>query len=171
MPWQPEFLIESNSVNNFWKGPPKEHSCQVWSKLAQLFGRRCLKKLLTTHNRHLTTLKAPLEHVVLRWAKNQEGRDLSHCPGFVWKNYGMYGINDLGKGYIITHPIMKELTLILICQFWALPTQQQIKIWCHKYWQMGIQISDWVENIVGKEEIARYVQFLLFPQCFQKLMH
>ena len=26
----------------------------------------------------------------------------------------------------------------------------------------------WVENTVGKEEIARYEQFLLFPQCFQK---
>ena len=28
----------------------------------------------------------------------------------------------------------------------------------------------WVENIVGKGEIARYEQFLLFPQCFQKLI-
>ena len=34
---------------------------------------------------------------------------------------------------------------------------------------MGIQLSDSVENIVGKGEIARYEQFLLFPQCFQKL--
>ena len=34
---------------------------------------------------------------------------------------------------------------------------------------MGIQLSDWVENIVGKGEIAHYEQFLLFPQCFQKL--
>ena len=34
---------------------------------------------------------------------------------------------------------------------------------------MGIQFSDWVENIVGKEEIACYEQFLLFPQSFQKL--
>ena len=34
---------------------------------------------------------------------------------------------------------------------------------------MDVQFSDWVENIVGKEEIARYKQFLLFPQCFQKL--
>ena len=34
---------------------------------------------------------------------------------------------------------------------------------------MGIQFSDCVENIVGKEEIARYKQFLLFPQYFQKL--
>ena len=35
--------------------------------------------------------------------------------------------------------------------------------------QIEIQISDRVENIVGKEEIAHYEQFLLFPQCFQKL--
>ena len=35
--------------------------------------------------------------------------------------------------------------------------------------QMEIQISDRVENIVGKGEIARNEQFLLFPQCFQKL--
>ena len=34
---------------------------------------------------------------------------------------------------------------------------------------MGIQFSDCVENIVGKEEIARYEQFLLFTKFFQKL--
>ena len=34
---------------------------------------------------------------------------------------------------------------------------------------MGIQFSGQVENIVGKEEIACYEQFLLFPQCFQML--
>ena len=28
--------------------------------------------------------------------------------------------------------------------------------------------SNRVENTVGKREIARYEQFLLFPQCFQK---
>ena len=38
-----------------------------------------------------------------------------------------------------------------------------------KYGQMGMQLSDGVENIAGKGEIARYEQFLLFPQCFQKL--
>ena len=42
-------------------------------------------------------------------------------------------------------------------------------MWCQKYGQMGIQFSDLVENIVGKEEIARVEQFLLFPQCFQKM--
>ena len=34
---------------------------------------------------------------------------------------------------------------------------------------MGIQFSDRVENIVENEEIAHYEQFVLFPQCFQKL--
>ena len=37
-----------------------------------------------------------------------------------------------------------------------------------KIWTNGDTI-DRVENIVGKGEIARYEQFLLFPQCFQKL--
>ena len=32
----------------------------------------------------------------------------------------------------------------------------------------GRKISKRVENTVGKGEIARYEQFLLFPQCFQK---
>ena len=34
---------------------------------------------------------------------------------------------------------------------------------------MGIQFSDLVGNIVGKEEIAHNEQFLLSPLCFQKL--
>ena len=34
---------------------------------------------------------------------------------------------------------------------------------------MGIQLSHGVENIVGKGEIARFEQFLLFLQCFQEL--
>ena len=39
---------------------------------------------------------------------------------------------------------------------------------CQKYGQMGRQLSDWVENILGIGEIARYKQFLLFPQFFLK---
>ena len=37
-----------------------------------------------------------------------------------------------------------------------------------KYGQMGIHLSTWVENIVGKGETAPYKQFLVFPPCFQK---
>ena len=32
----------------------------------------------------------------------------------------------------------------------------------------GRKICKWVENTVGKGEIARHEQFLLFLQCFQK---
>ena len=38
-----------------------------------------------------------------------------------------------------------------------------------KYGKIGIQLCDCVENIVGKGEIVRYEQILLFPQCFRKL--
>ena len=37
-----------------------------------------------------------------------------------------------------------------------------------KFDEIGGKFSNRVENTVGKGEIARYKQFLLFPQCFQK---
>ena len=37
-----------------------------------------------------------------------------------------------------------------------------------KFDENGRKLSKWVVNTVGKGEIARYEQFLLFPQCFQK---
>ena len=33
---------------------------------------------------------------------------------------------------------------------------------------MEKKLSKQIENTVGKGEIARYEQFFLFPQCFQK---
>ena len=35
-------------------------------------------------------------------------------------------------------------------------------------WRKWQKLSKWVENTVGKAEIARYEQFLLFPECFEK---
>ena len=37
-----------------------------------------------------------------------------------------------------------------------------------KFNENGKKFLKWIENNVGKGEIARYEQFLLFPQCFQK---
>ena len=37
-----------------------------------------------------------------------------------------------------------------------------------RFVENGRKFSKWVENAAGKGEIARYAQFLLFPQCFQK---
>ena len=37
-----------------------------------------------------------------------------------------------------------------------------------KFDENSRMFSKWVENTVGKGEIARYEQFLLFSQCFQE---
>ena len=37
-----------------------------------------------------------------------------------------------------------------------------------KFDENGRKFSKWVENTVGKGEIACYKQFLLFPKCFLK---
>ena len=37
-----------------------------------------------------------------------------------------------------------------------------------KWDENGRKFYKWVENTVRKGEIARYEQFLHFPQCFQK---
>ena len=37
-----------------------------------------------------------------------------------------------------------------------------------KYEENGRKLFNPVENTVGKGDIARYEQYLLFPQCFQK---
>ena len=38
-----------------------------------------------------------------------------------------------------------------------------------KFYENNQKFSKWIENIVGKGEIACYEQFLLFPQCFQNV--
>ena len=121
---EPCFLVDHNFANNFLRGSPKEHSCEIISKSDQQFQRRRFLKILlkkfnviamatrvfdgikfcehflkrtsqgtfppslvqigpavweekmfkeivddarrTPHDGHLTTLKATLEHVVLR---------------------------------------------------------------------------------------------------------
>ena len=43
---------------------------------------------------------------------------------------------------------------------------------CRRQFQFdeyGTKFSEWLESSVGKGEIPRYEQFLLFPQCFQKI--
>ena len=46
--------------------------------------------------------------------------------------------------------------------FWILPKDN------FRFDEIGGKIQNRVENTVGKGEIARYEQFLLFLQCFQK---
>ena len=48
------------------------------------------------------------------------------------------------------------------------PCQPVRTVQADRFDENGRKLSKRVENTVGKEEIARYEQFLLFPQCFQK---
>ena len=60
------------------------------------------------------------------------------------------------------------LTLYLVCLFLALPMQQQ-KRYDVKNMDKWDTIIRFGRKHCGKEEIARYEQFLLVPQCFQKV--
>ena len=52
----PTYATNWNGLNNFDRGPPRDHSCEVWSKSNKRFQRRCcLKKLLTDARTHART--------------------------------------------------------------------------------------------------------------------
>ena len=57
---------------------------------------------------------------------------------------------------------LSQTTDFRLCQIQRVCRQQ------FKFDQNGRKLSKWVKNTVGKGEIARYEQFLLFPQCFLK---
>ena len=48
MPQQPKFSMEFKSLNNFERGPPMEHSCEVWMKLVMWFRIWCSKKEISS---------------------------------------------------------------------------------------------------------------------------
>jgi len=49
--WTFPYIIQCKIVNNFGRGTPRDHSCEVWSKSNEWFqGRRCLsKKIFCKH--------------------------------------------------------------------------------------------------------------------------
>jgi len=78
-PW-PTYATNWNNLNNFDRGPPRDHSCEVWSKSNERFQRRrCLSKNVfarrTTDDGQRPVTIAHPEHFVLRWAKK-----LTHSP-------------------------------------------------------------------------------------------
>jgi len=52
----PTYATNWNGLNNFGRGSPRDHFCEVWSKSNERFQRRCcLKKLLTHARTHART--------------------------------------------------------------------------------------------------------------------
>jgi len=72
----PTYATNWNGLNNFDRGPHRNHSCEVSSKSNEWFrGRRCLSKTVyarrtTTDDGQRPVTIAHHEHFVLRWAKN-----------------------------------------------------------------------------------------------------
>ena len=58
-------------------------------------------------------------------------------------------------------PLPKDIFLTL--QNW-----KRLKTAIFKFDENGRKFSKWIENTMGKGEIAHYKQLLHFPQCFQK---
>ena len=75
--------------------------------------------------------------------------------------------NKLRKSMVYTHwsprlnPFPKD-------KFYTLPIWKSLQTTISNLTKNGRKLSKQVEKTVGKGEIARYEQFLLFPQCFQK---
>ena len=78
-PWL-NYATNCNNLNNFGRGPPRDHSCEVWSKSNEWFQRKKLFKEIVdaqTDTRMMddgqwAITKAHLEHFVLRWAKKNK---------------------------------------------------------------------------------------------------
>ena len=79
----------------------------------------------------------------------------------------------LGRGNILPH---NTLQISLLLTPYPFPKRQilgspEMKVFAEdnlRFDENGSKFSKKVESTVGKGEIARYEQFLLFPQCFQK---
>ena len=99
---------------------------------------------------------------------------LSICSLSMWSHYMMSSTIIKKKQYSQKLPIY----IILFMQnsfntlphmpILGFPIQQQIKIWCQIYEQMGIWLPDWVENNCGKRRNCWLRAIYSFPTMFSK---
>ena len=102
----PRYAMDRNHLNNFERGPTKDHSCEVWSKSNQWFRRRCCLKIVDgrTDIRTTTTMtdgewsqKLTLSFQ-LRWVKNRFSRRLPWRPSWISNRH------DFSYFWSISHP-------------------------------------------------------------------
>ena len=68
----------------------------------------------------------------------------------------------------LPHPSFIPLILSQTINFRIFQTKKKFADDNFEFDENGGKLSERIENTVGKKEIARYEQFLLFPQCFQE---
>ena len=69
-------------------------------------------------------------------------------------------------GEIVFHPFVFHLIISQTTNITLSKTKKKFVEDNFKFDENGRKFSKRVENTLGKGEIARYEQFLLFPQCF-----
>ena len=72
--------MDRNHLNNFERGPTKDHSCEVWSKSNQWFRRRCCLKIVdgwTYRQRRRRRMVSDHKSFSfqLRWANNAKSKE------------------------------------------------------------------------------------------------
>ena len=87
-------------------------------------------------------------------------------PGLVWERVPL----GLSGSLFGTENVYFELTLSQTTNLKLLQTlsHEEFADDNFEFDENGGNVSERIENTAGKGEIARYEQFLLFPQCFQK---
>ena len=76
--------------------------------------------------------------------------------------------NDPGQSAQSVHADLDQTVLLTLSQILDSSILKEFADHNFKFDENGRKFSKQVENTVGKGEITRYEQFLLFPQCFQK---
>jgi len=128
----PTYSTNWNHLNNFGRGPPRDHSCEVWWKSNEWFQRRrCLSKKVyarrTTHNGQRPVTIAHHEHFVLRWAKNVLSLQLTVLNSKKVNNLQCLIDQDANFAQILILLCTKERHETTLIHKWRLPTLSSIR--------------------------------------------
>ena len=144
---QPKFSMEFKSLNNFERGPPKEHSCEVWMQLVLWFRRRwCLKLKVnddgqTTDDGQKVIRIAHLEPSALGDLKS-------------WKYFVTTGEISSFKPFLLLSKCFQKSSPTEVSE-WVYIYRESVNPFPHidAFWSL---CSRWLfENIVTIEEIAQ----------------
>jgi len=76
----PTYATNWNGLNNFDRGPPRDHSCEVWSNSHKWLKRRCcLKKLLTDARTDARTTDAGHWRITKAYLSTSCSGELKSC--------------------------------------------------------------------------------------------
>ena len=114
VPW-PTYATNWTGLNNFNRGPSRNHSCEVWSKSNKWFQMRCCLKKLLTHGRWTTdngpsqklTLSTLCSGVKMAFVSNDlfSSSSMNKCSWFLSSLHERRKVNPSGPVVGVTNSI------------------------------------------------------------------